>query len=86
MDEYSDSEDEGDESKNEKSYHDAKRPRLIQENNKNGVSATGRSQLLSSPLPPEPSPITPLPQEENNTEIKGNKSVHPFSCLFSGYR
>lgn len=75
-DEFSDSEDEGDERRNEKSYRDNKRPRLIHdENNKNGNSrsvSTGRSQLLSSPQPPEPSPITPLPQEETtSSETKG---------------
>lgn len=75
MDEYSDSEDEGDDRQDEKSYRDTKRPRLIEDGSKNGVSrssATSRGQLLSSPLPPEPSPITPLAQEDNNTaELKG---------------
>lgn len=74
MDEYSDSEDEGDDRRNEKSYRDTKRPRLIEETSKNGVarsSATSRGQLLSSPLPPEPSPITPLAQDDNGSaEIK----------------
>lgn len=74
MDEYSDSEDEGDDRRNDKSYHDVKRPRLIDETTKNGVShssATSRGQLLSSPLPPEPSPITPLAQDDNdNKEVK----------------
>lgn len=74
MDEYSDSEDEGDDHRNEKSYRDTKRPRLIEESNKNShSSATGRTQLLSSPQPPEPSPITPLPQEDSSsTDIKSN--------------
>jgi hypothetical protein len=94
-DEYSDSEDEGDElplrvrdrRKNEHSFRDAKRPRLMEETNaKNGTTMTmtmtsssggGSSNpagkppavatgggSLSSPLPPEPSPITPLPQED----------------------
>ena len=74
MDEYSDSEDEGDDRRNEKSYRNNKRPRLIEDGNKNGVSRStpGRSQLLPSPLPPEPSPITPLPQDEgSNVETKG---------------
>lgn len=75
MDEYSDSEDEGDDDrKNEKSYRETKRPRLIEETTKNGgsrSSATNRGQGLSSPLPPEPSPITPLAQDDNgNAEIK----------------
>ena len=74
MDELSDSEDEGDDRKNERSYRDAKRPRLIDgESNKNGSGrpfASGRNQFLTSPLPPEPSPITPLPQE-SSTDIKG---------------
>lgn len=75
MDEYSDSEDESDDRKNEKSYRDSKRPRLIED--KNGVSrsmGSGRSQLLTSPQPPEPSPITPLPQEDNSNsaDAKGN--------------
>ena len=94
-DEYSDSEDEGDEPplrardrrKNEHSFRgDAKRPRLMEETNaKNGATTTTSSGQgggssnnqtgkppavvtgggsLSSPLPPEPSPITPLPQED----------------------
>ena len=86
-DEYSDSEDEGDEPpirpsnrrKNEHNFRDTKRPRLMEETNaKNGAAVTGGSSnqaakppavatgggALSSPLPPEPSPITPLPQEE----------------------
>ena len=68
MDEFSDSEDEGDDRKNEKSYRDTKRPRLIEGSTKNGRStATNRSQLLSSPLPPEPSPITPLAQDDNGS-------------------
>lgn len=85
MDEYSDSEDEGDDRRNEKSYRDTKRPRLIEENSKNGGSrstGTGRGQLLSSPLPPEPSPITPLPQDDN-TEPKGDKALN-FVAFESG--
>ena len=99
-DEYSDSEDEGDEPplrardrrKNEHSFRDAKRPRLMDETNtKNGATTTtgggsfnqtGKPPAvatgggaLSSPLPPEPSPITPLPQEDgasskNKSELK----------------
>lgn len=80
MDEYSDSEDEDDDRRNEKSYRDTKRPRLIENNSKNGVSrslTSSRGQLLSSPLPPEPSPITPLPQDDNNnnTDSKSNCSL-----------
>lgn len=72
MDEYSDSEDEGGDRRNEKSYQDTKRPRLIEETGKNGGSRSTRSQLLSSPLPPEPSPITPLAQDDNgSTDAKG---------------
>lgn len=84
MDEYSDSEDEGDDDrKNEKSYRETKRPRLIEETTKNGgsrSSATNRGQGLSSPLPPEPSPITPLAQDDNgNAEIKSKPVL--ASCV-----
>ena len=79
MDEYSDSEDEGDDRRNEKSYRETKRPRLMDETAKNGVprsSASSRGQLLSSPLPPEPSPITPLAQDDNdNAEVQSKPSL-----------
>ena len=84
-DEYSDSEDEGEDPsqggrrKNELSY---KRPRLIDESNPASKAAGGSitlsksvttSRSISSPIPPEPSPITPLPQEDNSgaSETKG---------------
>lgn len=75
MDEYSDSEDEDDDRRNEKSYRDAKRPRLIEDNSKNGVSRSSgtTNQLISSPLPPEPSPITPLPQDDSSTTESNGK-------------
>lgn len=81
MDEYSDSEDEGDDRRNEKSYRDTKRPRLIEDSSKNGVARSSgtTSQLLSSPLPPEPSPITPLPQDESSTtESNGMEFVYNY--------
>ena len=101
-DEYSDSEDEGDEPplkptnrrKNEHSYRDTKRPRLMEEiNAKNGAMTGGSSNqaakppavstgggALSSPLPPEPSPITPLPQEDGASNK--NKSERKKSTYF----
>ena len=95
-DEYSDSEDEGDEPplrardrrKNEHSFRDAKRPRLMEDTNaKNGATTGGGSSnqvakppavatgggALSSPLPPEPSPITPLPQEDGASSKNKSK-------------
>ena len=97
-DEFSDSEDEGDEPvrpgtrrKNEHSYRDTKRPRLMEETSAKGGSAPASSAqsnkppavstsgggALSSPLPPEPSPITPLPQEEGvpNTASKSKSAI-----------
>lgn len=88
MDEYSDSEDEGDDRKNEKSYRDTKRPRLVEETSKNGAprsSATSRGQLISSPLPPEPSPITPLAQDDGDAEVIKSKSVILYT-IFIAYR
>lgn len=101
-DEYSDSEDEGDEPplrardrrKNEHSFRDTKRPRLMDETNaKNGaMTMTGGGSTnqagkppavatgggaLSSPLPPEPSPITPLPQEDG-TASKNKSKLNVF--------
>ena len=66
-DEYSDSEDEGDGRRNEHTYRDIKRPRLLEEQrSKPSIlpkSVTG-GQAISSPVPPEPSPITPVAQDE----------------------
>ena len=103
-DEYSDSEDEGDEPlrpgnrrKNEHSYRDIKRPRLMDDVNvKSGgntaagaaTSAASAPQVpkppavvtsgsLSSPLPPEPSPITPLPEEEGGSTASSKNKGEP---------
>ena len=72
MDEYSDSEDEDDDRRNEKSHRETKPLRLM-EDVKGGVQrSSARSQLLSSPLPPEPSPLTPvLLDEGTGPESKG---------------
>ena len=109
-DEYSDSEDEGDEPplrardrrKNEHSFRDTKRPRLMDETNaKNGAMtmtgggptnqagkppavATGGG-ALSSPLPPEPSPITPLPQEDGAAS-KNKSKLNVFLNSLLHYR
>lgn len=95
-DEYSDSEDEGDEPirpgnrrRNDHSFRDSKRPRLMEETNaKSGPTNPSQASkppavstgggALSSPLPPEPSPITPLPQEEGGTSK--NKSEQSALC------
>ena len=75
MEEYSDSEDEEDDRRDEKSHRENKRPRLM-DDTKTGVSrSSARSQLLSSPLPPEPSPLTPVLLDESSTsDLKGEGS------------
>ena len=72
MEEYSDSEDEDDDRRDEKSHRETKRLRLM-DDSKSGVSrSSARSQLLSSPLPPEPSPLTPvLLDDDAASESKG---------------
>jgi len=81
MEEYSDSEDEDDDRRDEKSHRENKRPRLM-EDNKGGVSrSSARSQLLSSPLPPEPSPLTPvLLDDSSTTEQRGI-----YNCRFPSF-
>lgn len=63
-DEYSDSEDEGDDRRDEQSYREIKRPRLTEDPKPVLPKSVTGNQVISSPLPPEPSPITPLPQED----------------------
>lgn len=92
-DEYSDSEDEGEDpsvskrKRNEHSFNKIanKRPRLTDDNNYQAKSGNGgknnqKQATISSPLPPEPSPITPLPQDEAPTSQ--NKSMHLYTSMF----
>ena len=85
--EYSDSEDEGEDpsvNKRRRNEHSinkvaSKRPRITDDNNYQAKSVNGgknnqKQTTISSPLPPEPSPITPLPQDEVPTSQ--NKSMH----------
>ena len=83
-DEYSDSEDEGDGRRNEHTYRDIKRPRLLEEQrSKPSIlpkSVTG-GQAISSPVPPEPSPITPVAQDEGGPPTnKGTCSTTLVEC------
>ncbi len=84
MEEFSDSEDEDGNRRDEKSHRENKRPRLM-EDGKGGVSrSSAKSQLLSrsSPLPPEPSPLTPVLTDE--TEQKGTRIyiAHYYFFIF----
>ena len=83
MEEYSDSEDEDDDHRDEKSHRENKRPRLMDD--KSGVSrSSARSQLLSSPLPPEPSPLTPvLLDDSSTTEQRGMYHIVYVYLLFT---
>lgn len=70
IEEFSDSEDE-DNHREEKPHRENKQPRLV-EDSKGGVSRSSAKSHLSSPLPPEPSPITPVLVEDSATsEQKG---------------
>ena len=73
-DEFSDSEDEGEGGRrNEQLYHEPKKPKIGDDQRSSLLkSVTSNQGAVSSPVPPEPSPITPLPEEEN---IQANKGI-----------
>ena len=72
-DEFSDSEDEGEGGRrNEQLYHEPKKPKIGDDQRSSLLkSVTNNQGAVSSPVPPEPSPITPLPEEENIQASKG---------------
>ena len=83
--ELSDSEDEGDDRRNENIAQETKRPRLNEEGNEAKsavVKATGGSGgSIQSPLPPEPSPITPGPLQPPQTEETAEDTTRDKSGL-----
>ena len=66
-DEYSDSEDEGDGRRDEQVYGESKRPRVDEQKSLMAKPAT-------SPVPPEPSPISPVTVEEGKAHGAGTKT------------
>ena len=66
-DEYSDSEDEGDGRRDEQVYGESKRPRVDEQKSLMAKPAT-------SPVPPEPSPISPVAVEEGKAHGAGVKA------------
>ena len=66
-DEYSDSEDEGDGRRDEQVYGESKRPRVDEQKSLMAKPAT-------SPVPPEPSPISPVIVEEGKAHGAGTKA------------
>eukprot|EP00731_Ephydatia_muelleri_P031772 Em0023g279a len=66
-DEYSDSEDEGDGRRDEQVYGESKRPRVDEHKSLMAKPAT-------SPVPPEPSPISPVAVEESKAHGAGVKA------------
>ena len=80
-DEYSDSEDEGDGRRDDQNYLKSKRPRLAVDDQKPSIIPKGVAggQTVESPVPPEHSPITPLPQEDG-TAPAANKGRVTSTC------